>query len=311
MERREVQAMGEKNRSMAAFFDLDGTLMPLPSLERRFFRVLRYRKAIPAENYLLWLKEAARLLPRGINAIMQANKMYLKGVHSLDESDTENRNHFRGHKSGHQSEGQTPAPSSKRARRNPRWPVPLFFREAVERAAWHARQGHAIVLVSGTLEPLAKAAAQTLEAELALRGFAAEIRVCATRLEEIDGRWTGRIAGEAMFGEAKARAVKKLAEEMRLDLARSHAYGDGANDQWLLEAVGKPVAVNPSCKLAQIARKRGWPVLRWNEARSQTQRHSEHGEKEERKQERPANESLPREQPREIQGRSLQAVRWI
>ncbi len=132
--------------------------------------------------------------------------------------------------------------------------------------------------------------------------------MCATRLEEIDGRWTGRILGEAMFGNAKARAVKKLAEEMRLDLARSHAYGDGANDVWMLAEAGKPVAVNPSRPLARIARKRGWPMLRWNEVRNQTQRHRE---KEERKQKRPATKSLLQEQPREIQKRSLQAARPI
>jgi phosphoserine phosphatase len=155
------------------------------------------------------------------------------------------------------------------------------------------------VIVSGTLEPLAKAAARALEAELASRGFAVRIRVCATQLEEGLGRWTGRIAGEAMFREAKARAVKRLAQEMHLDLAQCWAYGDSVNDRWMLADIGKPVAVNPSRQLARIARKRGWPVLRWNQARSQTQRHREHGEKE------------GQEQPREIQERSLQAVRWI
>jgi phosphoserine phosphatase len=215
--------MGEKNRSIAAFFDLDGTLIPLPSLERRFFRVLRYRKAIPAKNYLLWLEEAVRLLPGGINAIMHSNKMYLKGVQILDEGDKENGSDSRGHKTGHQSEAS--ASSSKRARHNPRWPVPAFFQAAIQRVAWHAGQGHTIVLVSGTLEPLATAAARALEEELAARGCAAKILMYATRLEEIHGSWTGRILGEAMFGKAKARAVKRLAEEMQLDVTQSWAYG--------------------------------------------------------------------------------------
>ncbi|PYT57998.1 MAG: hypothetical protein DMG35_19125 [Acidobacteria bacterium] len=270
MERREVPAMREKNRSIAVFFDLDGTLILLPSLEERFFRVLRYRKAIPAKNYLLWLKEAVRLLPRGINAITQSNKMYLKGVQILDESDRENGSDSPGPKSRHQ--GQIPAPSSKRARRNPRWPVPPFFRGAVEQAAWHATQGHAIVIVSGTLEPLARAAARALEAELAARGCAAKILVHATRLEQIDGKWTGRIPGEAMFGKAKARAVKRLAEEMHLDLALCWAYGDSVNDRWMLAAVGNGVVVNPSKKFARLANRRGWLVQRWMERRNFTQR---------------------------------------
>jgi phosphoserine phosphatase len=75
-----------------------------------------------------------------------------------------------------------------------------------------------------------------------------------------------------MFGEAKARAVKKLAEEMQLDLSRCYAYGDGANDRWLLATVGKPAAVNPSAKLARIARDRSWPVLHWGEEKKLNQK---------------------------------------
>jgi len=71
---------------VAAFFDLDGTLLPLPSLEQQFFRMLRYRREIPSMNYFLWLQEALKTLPRGIRAVTHANKMYLRGVQSFDES---------------------------------------------------------------------------------------------------------------------------------------------------------------------------------------------------------------------------------
>jgi HAD superfamily phosphoserine phosphatase-like hydrolase len=207
---------------------------------------------------------------------VHSNKMYLKGIHSLDESDGENRSDSSGHTSGHQAGGQASAHSSlvpsRSVQRNSRLPVSHFFAEGVERVAWHARQGHAIVLVSGTLEPLASAAALALVLRLAVNGITSSIGVCATRLEEAGGKWTGRVLGEAMFGETKARAVKKLAEEMQLDLSQSYAYGDGANDRWLLAAVGKPAAVNPSRKLARIAREQGWPVLQWGEEKSQRSR---------------------------------------
>jgi phosphoserine phosphatase len=63
-----------------------------------------------------------------------------------------------------------------------------------------------------------------------------------------------------------------MAEEMRLDLTRCYAYGDSLHDRWLLEAVGKPAAVNPSNDLAEIARMRGWALLRWNKETELTQR---------------------------------------
>ena len=69
---------------VAAFFDLDGTLTPLPSLERRLFRMLRDRREIPLKNYFLWLREALELWPHGMSRVAQANKMYLRGVKSFD-----------------------------------------------------------------------------------------------------------------------------------------------------------------------------------------------------------------------------------
>lgn len=265
----EIKEVKEKCGEIAAFFDLDGTLVALPSLERRFFRILRYRREIPAKNYFLWLGEALRLMPRGICAISQANKMYLRGVQSFDERDQGDENLSSWHKDGHRATGHASAPP----RRNPRLPVPAFFAQAIERVAWHAKQGHAIVLLSGTLEPLAQLASRAITAALAARGIVVAIQVCATRLEEKNGRWTGRTFGEAMFGDAKARAVKRLAGELQLDLARCYAYGDSANDRWLLAAVGWAAAVNPPRELARLAKIRGWPILHWErEKKTITQR---------------------------------------
>jgi HAD superfamily phosphoserine phosphatase-like hydrolase len=276
---KEVQQAKDETASVAAFFDLDGTLMPLPSLEQRFFRVLHYRQEIPLKNYFLWLCEALRLLPRGIIAIRQANKMYLRGLQSFNESGSGDRSDSPRRKSGHQGEGQASAPP----KGTPRCPVPRFFEEGLERIAWHASQGHAIVLVSGTLEPLARAVACALEAELAARGIAATIGVRATNLEEFQGRWTGRILREAMFGEAKARTVNRLAQEMHLDVTQCWAYGDSAQDRWMLAAVGNPAAVNPPPQLTRIARKQGWPVLHWSEKKDLTQGYREHrGQREEK-----------------------------
>jgi HAD superfamily hydrolase (TIGR01490 family) len=267
-----VHEVKEKDRGVAAFFDLDGTLVALPSLERRFFRALRRRKLILLKNYLCWLMEAIRLMPHGISAILQANKMYLRGVHILDERGEGDGGVSSWHKDGHQAEGQASAPP----RRNPRWPVSTFFAKAIETVARHAKQGHEIVVLSGTLEPLAREAARALEAALAARGTKMKIRVVATRLEELEGRWTGQVLGAAMFGEEKARAAKRLAAEMGLDLGRCYAYGDSWNDRFLMAVVGRPAAVNPSKDVASIARTRGWPILNWEENQNITERRRAH-----------------------------------
>jgi HAD superfamily hydrolase (TIGR01490 family) len=232
----------EKHAEVAAFFDLDGTLVPKPSLEKRFFSMLCYRHLIGIRNYFSWLVEAVRLSPRGVSQIMHANKKYLRGT----RVDAAIRKTDIGFSSS--------------------------FPEAIERVAWHAKRGDSIVLVSGTLEPLALLAARALEAELEARGLKCTIRVCATRLEIREENWTGRIVGEAMFGEAKARAIQRIAVELGLDLGRCFAYGDSSSDRWMLEAVGKPAAVNPSNDLARIARRNGWPALCWGEEKNPAQR---------------------------------------
>ena len=220
-----------------------------------------------------------RLAPRGISATMQANKMYLRGVQILGERGEGDGDISSWHKDGQQAAGQASAPP----RRNLRLPVPTFFARAIERVAWHAKQGHEIVLISGTLEPLAREAARTMEAELAARGITVTIRVFATQLEEMDSTWTGRVLGELMFGEEKARAATRVAKEMQLDLARCYAYGDSLNDRWLMEAVGWPAAVNPSRDLASMARTRGWPVLDWEGKEIPTRRRRGHREVAEKK----------------------------
>src|SRR5207237_3352033 len=155
--------MGAKEHGarVAAFFDLDGTLMPRPSMERRFFRVLRYRREIPLKNYFSWLREALKLLPRGVGAVKQANKMYLEGVHSLDECGAGSRSDFPAHKGGPQAEGQ----ALTLPRRKPRLPVRRFFEEVVESETCHAMFGHAIGGASGPLAPRPPCAARAIATE--------------------------------------------------------------------------------------------------------------------------------------------------
>jgi len=218
-------------QGIAAFFDVDGTLIPGPSLERRFFRAVRQSRAIPVGNYFLWAQEALRLLPKGIAATVHENKRHWSGVRCdqvLQQME-----------------------------------VVVFFEEGMERAAWHARQGHRIVLVSGMPEALAGVVARAMECELESRGVCSELLVCATRMEERDGRWTGRLLGEAMYGEEKLRAVKRIAQEHRIDLLGSHAYGNTLLDRPMLAAVGHAHVVNPEWDLAAVANQYDWEIWHW------------------------------------------------
>jgi len=268
----EVQEVKGKSAAGAAFFDIDGTLAAKPSLERRLVWELQRRGEIPERNYLLWLAETVRLglrNPRDLRAIIQSNKSYLRGVRAeilscvnpshanppAATSPTATSCHVTsfGGTSGSADHGIAPTGS---------W-LPEFFPAAIQRVWWHALRGDAIVLVSGTLAPLAEIVQFALQRELLWRGVECKIFSIATKLNIVDGRCTGSVAGAAIFGEEKAVAVKEFVRAQDISLARCSAYGDSSLDRWMLGAVGHAFAVNPTRRLQRIARSSGWPVLHW------------------------------------------------
>jgi phosphoserine phosphatase len=84
-----------------------------------------------------------------------------------------------------------------------------------------------------------------------------------SRLEAVDGYYTGRFDGPFCYREGKPARMREIAEARGLDLAESWAYSDSASDLPMLGAVGNPVAVNPDRELAFVAQARGWQVLRF------------------------------------------------
>lgn len=82
-----------------------------------------------------------------------------------------------------------------------------------------------------------------------------------TRLEVVDGAYTGRLQGRVLHGAEKARAVVALARSAGIDLTGSAAYSDSINDVPLLSLVGRASVVNANRALRAEARRRDWTVL--------------------------------------------------
>lgn len=129
--------------------------------------------------------------------------------------------------------------------------VPRLVPATLERLDRHRRRGHATVLVTGSLAPIVTPLADRLGVDAVL----------APRPEIVDGVLTGSLADPPLAGERKARAVADWADDHAVDLAGSYGYGDSLDDVPMLEAVGRPTAVNPDPRLRARARDRGWDVL--------------------------------------------------
>ncbi len=86
----------------------------------------------------------------------------------------------------------------------------------------------------------------------------------ATDPEEVDGRFTGEVAGTPCFREGKVTRIEQFLAERGTTLERlddSWFYSDSHNDLPLLEKVRHPVAVDPDPILRAEADARGWPVI--------------------------------------------------
>lgn len=126
--------------------------------------------------------------------------------------------------------------------------------------AEHARAGHRIVLLTGAVDLLV-APLPDLLARVTGVDACRRMRVEAVALTEAGGVFTGGLAAPPLGQEEKARRARAVAAEEGLDLARSFAYGDSIADLPLLQCVGRPAAVRPDWRLRRAALRRGWPVI--------------------------------------------------
>jgi HAD superfamily hydrolase (TIGR01490 family) len=130
---------------------------------------------------------------------------------------------------------------------------PLVYAEPLRLVEQHRRRGEGVYIVSATLQEIVEAIAEELGFDGAL-GTTCEVR---------DGRYTGR-AIRALHADAKGEFVRAFAAREALDLGECTAYSDSHTDLPFLEAVGRPVVVNPDRELRRIAAERGWPVLEFS-----------------------------------------------
>jgi len=130
--------------------------------------------------------------------------------------------------------------------------LPRLYPQMLERAYRHQDAGEPVYIVTAASQEMADLLAHVLAFDGGV----------GSRLEVVEGRYTGRAAGPFNYREGKADALRELATREHIDLGASHAYSDSESDLPMLRAVGHPVVVNPDTDLARIAAREGWEILR-------------------------------------------------
>jgi len=208
-----------------AIFDIDGTLIQ-GGTERLFWRFLLHKRRQNLRQLLAYCVFFIRYFSIGGIHTAKKNKAYLSGL-SVDDVNSLAEEFV--------------------AEVLPQW----FFEPAIQRLQQHRQRGDTVVLMSGTLECIAKALAIRLGAD----------RVCATLCSQRNGVFLAQPPEIHPFDAVKLSLTKQIAEQYGVDLRQVAAYGDSHHDLFLLAAVGEPIAVRPDARLGRVAEELGWEVI--------------------------------------------------
>lgn len=227
--------MESSHKKAIAFFDVDGTL--LNSTIAHCYIWLRTSSWHPILRFF-WI---IGFIPKAIYYLIldrmsrpQFNRVFYRNYHGMDAESvktlaTDMFNNYLRHR---------------------------IYPEAISQIEEHREQGHQVVLLTGSLDFIVHPIAEFFGADAVL----------APKLVEFGGKFAGELTTEPLIGEQKAIAMKKFSEQTDIPLDICYAYGDSQSDLPMLDAVGYPVAVNPSKGLRKHALKTGWEIHEWMKA---------------------------------------------
>lgn len=134
-----------------------------------------------------------------------------------------------------------------------------FRKEAEDAMIAHERDGHIVLIISATFEPIVVRAME-------VRPFHHQI---STKMRvDAEGHYTCEVEGEPVEGEQKLNAVCDWANEIYGEdgWELSYAYGDHHSDAPLLAASKHAYAVSPDNPLERMAKREGWEILDWGKS---------------------------------------------
>jgi HAD superfamily hydrolase (TIGR01490 family) len=128
---------------------------------------------------------------------------------------------------------------------------PNIYPGAYDLIARGKKKGLRQVIVSGSLDFMVAPLARHLGVD----------DMITNRLEFRKGVATGELIRPILAGANKARFLQEYAEKWNIDLLQSYGFSDSYSDYPMLAVVGRPAAVNPDWKLRRASREFNWPIL--------------------------------------------------
>jgi len=217
-------------RPVVAFFDADETLIAMKTPFSLLKWRLRRQGDITGARYEQLVEPLRRLASTGVAPVEVVSRFYELHAGMLwDDLVAEGRTWY----------------AELRRQGAP------FIEPVVARLRRHQQAGHHTVVISGSWAATLHPVTDDLGIDLVL---------CTEPDLDAQGRLTGAIR-HAMFGPAKADAVREALARFGADPADCYAYGDDPGDLTMLGMVGHPTVVGSHPRMTGHAAERGWPAL--------------------------------------------------
>ncbi|MFZ5968037.1 MAG: HAD family hydrolase [Bacillota bacterium] len=207
--------------TIAAFFDVDGTLYRDSLMVEHFKKLIRYEVIDPAvwhnhakHTYRDWDKRQGNY----DDYLLEIAGIYIESMKGLNISQLDFIANQVINLKGDR-----------------------VYRYTRSRIAWHKCRGHKVIFISGSPSYLVSKMASK---------YGVEDFVGTKYVTDDNNCFTGEVV-QMWDSESKQKAIEAFVEKYSIDLENSYSYGDTNGDLTMLKMVGHPIAINPTRELIQ------------------------------------------------------------
>ncbi len=207
--------------TIAAFFDIDGTLFRNSLMIQHFKKLIKY-EVIDESVWHTKIKRTYREWQRRHgdfeDYLEELADVYVEGLKGV------NKNHI-------------DFIASQVINLN----GDKVYKYSRSRIKWHKKQNHKIFFVSGSPDFLVSKMAEK---------YGVKLFRASEYIVDSNNNFTGEIK-KMWDSENKQKVINEFVEKYNVDLSKSYSYGDTQGDISMLKIVKNPIAINPNKELLQ------------------------------------------------------------